>query len=178
VAAVSNATDGSQTVEVTGVSYGGLSFTRLVGGSIPGLPFSSEFWGAHSPTARLADTLMVTMSAASNVGIHVWVLDGVNATNAVGSVISQGEITSDIYQESFTDKRSGSLLFGAFFDANYVSDASGFVHIVPQVGSVVGQTNAGYYVWSESPSSSGSQSIGAILPGVWSLEHSAVEIVP
>jgi len=179
VAVVSNATDGAISMSATSVSYRGLAFTRLVGGSISGTAFGAEFWGARSPTVQLPSTLTVTTSAAGNTGVMVWALTNVNATNAVGQAISQRQFTGTTYQETFATKQFGSMLFGAFFDTNYAQDAvDGYLKIAANADSVVGQTYAGYYVWSASASSSGLQTISATLPESWTIEHVGIEIVP
>ncbi len=181
VAAVANIRDSTDFRQVTNVTYGSLTFTRLVGGNVPGTGSCAEFWGARSTTAQLAKNLVVTTNAASDIGVHVWALSGVNASNAVGTVIEQAQRTSTQYIETFPNKRSGSLLFGAFFNTGYDQDKAGitgYLTISALTGSVSGQTYAGYYVWSEASSGSGAQTIGANLPGSWTMEHAAIEIVP
>jgi hypothetical protein len=178
VAAVSNARDGSPRTSVTSVDYGGLTFERLVGGNIAGTPFSAEFWGGRSTTVQLAKSLVVATSASGNTGVYVWALSGVNASSAVGGTVEQGQSTGSHYQETFSNKRPGSMLFGAFFDTNYAEGPDGYWPIDAVAGSVVAQTFAVYYVWSAQSSSAGLQTIGAILPETWTIEHSAVEIVP
>jgi hypothetical protein len=179
VAVVSNATDGATSMSAMSVSYRGLTFTRLVGGNISGTAFGAEFWGARSPTVQLPSTLTVTTSASGNTGVMVWALTNVNASNAVGQDISQRQFTGTTYQETFATKQFGSMLFGAFFDTNYAQDAvDGYLKIAANADSFVGQTYAGYYVWSASASSSGSQTISATLPESWTIEHAGIEIVP
>ena len=178
VAITGNATDGSESVAASTVSYRNLQFKRLVGGNIAGTAFSSEFWGARSSTVQLPNTMTVTMSAPSNAGVHVWALSGVNASTPVGSSIDQAQLASNLYQVTFSNKRYGSLLFGAFFDTLYAQDGNGYLPITAQAGSVVKQTYAAYSVWSVSALGSGSQTIGASLPSRWTIEHSAIEIVP
>ena len=178
VAVTANATDSAVSVAASTVAYKNLVFTRFVGGNIAGTAFASEFWGTRSTTVQLPATMTVTLSGPSNAGVHVWALSGVNSASPVGSLIEQGQMASNLYQVTFPNKRYGSLLFGAFFDTDYAQDSSGYLPIVAQAGSVVKQTYAAYSVWSSSAFGSGSQSIGASLPGRWTVEHSAIEIVP
>jgi hypothetical protein len=178
VAAVAHATQEVSVLNVTEVSKGSLQLTRLSGGPVAGTRFCSEFWGARLPQGLPSGTLSVKTDALANIGMAAWALTGVNASTPVGTVLEPSQVTLSTYQESFPNKISGSMLFGAFFDGDYASNNDGFLPIVPLESSLSAQSFAGYFVYSKTSSGSGLQTIGATLPGTWTIYHSAIEILP
>ncbi|MCW1892237.1 MAG: hypothetical protein KIH65_003265 [Candidatus Uhrbacteria bacterium] len=104
---------------VTSVTGGGLTWTRLAGGTVAADPaYTSEFWGAYAPTALSSVTVTTTFNHSSNIGLSVLGLSGVNLVDPVGLTVGQAETGQDL-SVTFTGATSGSRLFAVSFTKPY-----------------------------------------------------------
>ncbi|MFA5130078.1 MAG: hypothetical protein WC477_04135 [Patescibacteria group bacterium] len=124
-----NRTSGGNSEIVTSVTGGGLTWTRLAGGTQPGdSTYTSEFWGAYASTTLSNVDITTNYSNPSNVGVNIVALGGVNLSHPVGVVSGPAESGRDL-SVTFYGTATGSRLFAVAFtkpyDGNTVTGGAG-----------------------------------------------------
>lgn len=127
VGVTADRTSGSDGEQVASVAGGGLTWTKLGGGTTPNAEADAEFWGAYSP-APFNATVTVTMNDNANTALSIISLKGVNLSSPAGVVLAPAEASGNL-SATFAGTTAGSMLFATGFSLPYdwesVSGGSG-----------------------------------------------------
>ncbi len=101
---------GASHEHVLSVSGGGLSWTKLAGGTTGDGAVASEYWGANSSGALNNVTITVTLENIANFAINVLSLANVNVSSPVGAKVDLAVATGNL-SVTLNGTVAGSMLF-------------------------------------------------------------------